>query len=82
MTGIVPTLARRSGFYLLAAWVAVTLNFLIPRMMPGDPVEVMVAQAQGSLEPEAIEATKLALGIDENASLVGQYWNYLVEQAS
>lgn len=82
MTGIVPTLARRSGFYLLAAWVAVTLNFLIPRMMPGDPVEVMVAQAQGSLEPEAIEATKLALGIDENASLVGQYGNYLVEQAS
>ena len=82
MKGIAPTLARRTGFYLLAAWVAITLDFLIPRMMPGDPVEVMVAQAQGSLEPEAIEATKLALGIDEEASLVGQYGSYLVEQLS
>jgi peptide/nickel transport system permease protein len=82
MSGVGPKLARRAGFYLLAAWAAITLNFLIPRMMPGDPVGVMVAQAQGSLGPEAIEATKLALGIDENASLWGQYTGYLGEQLS
>ena len=27
-------LARRLGFYLLAGWAAMSLNFLIPRMMP------------------------------------------------
>ncbi len=30
-------LIKRLGFYLLAAWVAVTLNFFLPRLMPGDP---------------------------------------------
>ena len=29
-------LARRAGFYLLAAWVALSFNFFIPRLMPGD----------------------------------------------
>ncbi|MDQ1539813.1 MAG: hypothetical protein QOH29_539, partial [Actinomycetota bacterium] len=29
---------RRIGFYLLAAVAAVTLDFFIPRMVPGDPV--------------------------------------------
>jgi peptide/nickel transport system permease protein len=82
MRGVAPVLTRRAGFYLLAAWVALTLNFLIPRMMPGDPVQVMVAQAQGTLKPEAIEATRKALGIDEDESLWGQYTTYLGEQLS
>ena len=39
MNRSVEYLLRRLGFYTLAAWIAVTLNFLIPRLMPGDPVE-------------------------------------------
>ena len=42
-------LGRRLGFYLVAAWVALTLNFLIPRLMPGDPASVMFARFQLSL---------------------------------
>jgi peptide/nickel transport system permease protein len=30
-------LLRRLGFYLLAAWISLSLNFLIPRLAPGDP---------------------------------------------
>ena len=30
-------LLRRLGFYFGAFFVAITLNFLIPRLMPGDP---------------------------------------------
>jgi peptide/nickel transport system permease protein len=30
-------LIRRSIFYVFALWVAITLNFLLPRLMPGDP---------------------------------------------
>jgi peptide/nickel transport system permease protein len=29
---------RRLLFYVFAVWVALTLNFLLPRLMPGDPV--------------------------------------------
>ena len=29
---------QRLGFYLVAFWVWVTLNFLLPRFMPGDPI--------------------------------------------
>lgn len=36
--------ARRIGFYLATAWLALTLNFIIPRLMPGDPVREMFAQ--------------------------------------
>ena len=28
--------ARRIAFYVFAVWVALTLNFLLPRLMPGD----------------------------------------------
>jgi peptide/nickel transport system permease protein len=30
--------ARRLAFYVFAVWVALTLNFLLPRLMPGDPI--------------------------------------------
>ena len=32
---------KRLGYYLLALWASVTLNFLLPRLMPGDPVSRM-----------------------------------------
>src|ERR1700681_1638659 len=35
---------RRLTFYIVAAWVAVTVNFFIPRVLPGTPVEAMLAQ--------------------------------------
>ena len=49
---------QRLGFYLLAGMVAVTANFFIPRLMPGDPATVMFARFKGKLEPEALEAMK------------------------
>jgi len=30
-------LLRRIVFYSFAIWVALTLNFLLPRLMPADP---------------------------------------------
>lgn len=69
-------LARRLGFYLLTAWAAVTLNFLIPRMMPGDPVDLLVARLKGNVDPAAIDAMKKAFGISD-ANLWTQYLTYL-----
>ncbi len=67
---------RRLGFYALAAWAALTLNFVLPRMLPGDPASAMVARFQGKLEPEALDAMRRAFGFTD-ASLVEQYLTYL-----
>ncbi len=37
-------LARRLAFYLIAFLVAVTLNFALPRMMPGDPCRAALGE--------------------------------------
>lgn len=70
-------LLRRIGFYLIALWVAVTVNFLIPRLMPGDPVLLLVARLQGRLQPEAIDALRIQFGVNTHDSLFTQYVNYL-----
>jgi peptide/nickel transport system permease protein len=69
-------LLRRIGFYLAALWVALTLNFLIPRLMPGDPVGLYIARLQGRVDPRAIQALRLQFGIT-NDSLWTQYVRYL-----
>ena len=69
-------LLRRLGFYALAGWVALTLNFLVPRLMPGDPATVMFARFQGELEPEAIEALRAAFGLTD-APIWEQYLQYV-----
>lgn len=69
-------IARRVGFYLIAAWASLTLNFLLPRLMPGDPASIIFARAQGRMEPESIDAMKKAFGLSDDPILV-QYWNYL-----
>jgi peptide/nickel transport system permease protein len=67
---------RRIGFYLLAAWAALTLNFFLPRLMPGDPAAALFARFRGRLAPEAIEALRETFGLTE-APLISQYFTYL-----
>lgn len=69
-------LLRRLGFYLLALWVSLTLNFLIPRLAPGDPASALQARFQGRLEPTALEAMKEVFGYTD-APLWVQYFSYL-----
>lgn len=67
---------RRMGFYLIALWAAVTVNFLLPRMMPGDPIDAILARNQGRLPPGAIDSLRAQLGIS-NAPIWQQYFDYL-----
>jgi peptide/nickel transport system permease protein len=69
-------IGQRLGFYLLAAWVALTLNFFLPRLMPGDPATALFARFRGRLNPEAMQALRETFGLTD-ASLLGQYWTYL-----
>ena len=69
-------LARRLCFYLIAAFAALTLNFIIPRLMPGDPASIIFARFKGKLKPEAIDAMRQSFGLTDDPMLV-QYFSYL-----
>jgi len=69
-------LARRLAFYVLAAWVSLTLNFFLPRLAPGDPASALQQKFQGQLDPEALSAMKIAFGLSDEAAHV-QYFLYL-----
>lgn len=73
-------LLARLGLYAVAAWVAITLNFLLPRWMPGDPASALYARFQGRLEPSALDALRLTLGISD-APIGEQYLDYLGQLA-
>ena len=71
---------RKLGFYAVALWAALTLNFAIPRLLPGNPVDILLAKLQqrgGSVSPETRKAYTLLLGGDDTGSLWSQYLNYL-----
>jgi peptide/nickel transport system permease protein len=67
---------RRLGFYLIAAWAALTLNFFLPRLMPGDPTTALFARFRGRLAPEAMDALRETFGFTQ-APLINQYVTYL-----
>ncbi len=73
-------IAGRLGFYAIAAWAALTLNFVIPRLMPGDPATVMAGRLGGQASPEAIEAMRAQYGAGD-APLYRQYLDYLGDTA-
>ncbi|MBK8230822.1 MAG: ABC transporter permease [Candidatus Eisenbacteria bacterium] len=69
-------LLKRLGFYLIAAFAALTLNFFLPRLMPGDPATALFARFRGRLGPEALEALRETFGLTEGP-LITQYFTYL-----
>src|SRR5215469_5659608 len=71
-----PFILRRLAFYLVAAWVALTANFFIPRLMPGNAVEAIMGKFP-NLQPSAYKALEAMLGVGHPGSLWSQYWSYL-----
>ncbi|WP_087022215.1 ABC transporter permease [Thaumasiovibrio subtropicus] len=67
---------RRLSFYLMALLFAATLNFIIPRAMPGDPVTMMFANASVQVTPERIAAMKELLGFVDGPIYI-QYLTYI-----
>jgi len=69
-------LLQRIGFYIFTAWAALTINFFIPRLIPGDPVKSLLARFQGQMNTDAINSLYVLFGLDENASLWSEYIDY------
>ena len=68
---------RRLGFFVLTLWIALTINFLLPRLMPGNPALAMLARFHGELSPKALNALEVLFGVNTNQSLLSQYFSYL-----
>jgi peptide/nickel transport system permease protein len=72
-------LARRLAFYAFALWVALTINFLLPRLMPGDPIAGLLAHlnpSQLAANPGLIQTYQALLGGGDH-SIWQDYVTYL-----
>jgi peptide/nickel transport system permease protein len=70
---------RRLGFYLFATWVALTITFLLPRLMPGDPIGGILqhlSPAQLQSNPGIVDTYRALLG-GGHQSIFEAYWQYL-----
>lgn len=72
-------LIRRLGIYLLAIWAAVTINFFLPRLAPGNPAQAVFLRLQqhGAVSPAAEHALEIEFGLHPNEPLWSQYFGYL-----
>ncbi|MEV6343585.1 ABC transporter permease [Actinoplanes sp. NPDC051851] len=72
-------LLRKLGFYLVALWAALTVNFFVPRLMPGDPVEILLSKLgqHGPVTPEMRASMEALLGTNTGEPLWSQYLDYL-----
>ena len=68
---------RRAGFFLLTLWAAVTLNFFLPRMMPGNPAIAMMGKFRGKVGAQELQTLEQIFGADSKQSLPSQYVHYL-----
>ncbi|WP_394771726.1 ABC transporter permease [Lacisediminihabitans sp.] len=69
-------LRRRVGFYVFTAWAAITLNFFIPRMLPGDPVQSLINKYQGRLSTDAVDSLRVLFGLNQHTTLWQDYFTY------
>lgn len=76
MRGRLGLLLRNVIMLVISIWIAITLNFLLPRLMPGNPISTLIASARGALTPRALESIELAWGLS-GGNLFTQYLEYI-----
>jgi len=71
---------KRFGIFLLIIWATATINFVVPRLAPGDPVQAMLGtmEEQGAKvenSAQLIDAFRERFGLDDPIHI--QYLKYL-----
>ncbi|HEY6279014.1 MAG TPA: ABC transporter permease [Streptosporangiaceae bacterium] len=70
-------LARRLPFYVITFVIAITIDFFIPRLMPGNALDAVLAKAGSQMgSPQALHALERLYGINNPASLPSQYTQF------
>jgi peptide/nickel transport system permease protein len=80
MTGLQKYFIKKSAWYLLTLFIAVTLNFFLPRLIPGNPIAVIVGQmTAGITNPDTYqriyETYVVMFGLDKPFIL--QFFTYI-----
>lgn len=67
---------RKLGLLAFTLFVSVSLNFFLPRMMPGDPARALLDKME-NLQPEQLDTIRAAFVLDTDDPLIVQYGRYL-----
>jgi peptide/nickel transport system permease protein len=70
-------MVRRLEFFVVTLWAALTINFILPRVMPGNPAEAMLVRYHGRVSPHTIQTLEVAFGLNNHQPLLQQYVQYL-----
>lgn len=68
--------AKRGGLFLITLWAALTVNFAIPRLMPGNEAAAVLATFRG-VNPAAVHALEIEFGVGVHHNLISSYLQYL-----
>lgn len=74
-------LAGRIVVYLVTAFVLLTINFFLPRAMPGDPIDALLSAGSGTSIPDDALRAKLSAYYGLDQPLGVQYAQYVVNLA-
>lgn len=69
-------LARRGSLFSITLWAALTVNFIIPRLMPGNEAQAVLSTFRG-INPSAVKALMIEFGLNQHHTLISSYFTYL-----
>jgi len=72
-------LFRRIPGYIVIFFIAISVNFLLPRAMPGDPIQLIAGNSVRQMGPEKIAELRSQYGLDK--PILEQYLIYLKQIA-
>jgi peptide/nickel transport system permease protein len=74
--GRLAAVGAKAGQYALVVWAAATLNFALPHLAPGDPVQYLYGGDNLGLAQEAVAQVRAGYGLDR--PLIEQYGAFWV----
>lgn len=69
-------IAKRLGLFLVTLWAALTINFLLPRLMPGNEATAVYAQFRNA-NPAILHALQVEFGVNNHQNILISYFEYL-----
>src|SRR6516225_2355284 len=69
-------LARRGALFVVTLWAALTVNFAIPRVMPGNEAQAVLATFR-NVNPAALHALEIEFGVNVHQNVLLSYVEYL-----
>src|SRR6516162_6761065 len=69
-------LARRGALFIVTLWAALTVNFAIPRVMPGNEAQAVLATFR-NVNPAAMHALEVEFGVNDHQNVLLSYVEYI-----